>query len=296
MESNNIILRNFWQDDDITKKFILNLFAECNLTSKKIVISSVFIPTKLTSKIASQFAKWSKFNLEKSQKRLYNIVQPSNDSDTVNIWYTGENLRPPSDHGWNLLLTFETDESIPNNVYLPFWATRLGTDIDSSIIAQKYLLKSREVESSNRKFACAIIGNPEPTRMRAIKYLNSVGEVDLFGRVFNNIIEEKNKVLGGYNFNICFENDLYPGYVTEKVIDSWRAGSIPVWWGLDPLGYINPKAVINFAKLGFEEGVKYIADIKSNSKKIRSIQSEPLLQKPFNYVALKQKIIKSINR
>ena len=34
-----------------------------------------------------------------------------------------------------------------------------------------------------------------------------------------------------YNFTIAFENSDYPGYITEKIIHAFIAGTIPLYWG-----------------------------------------------------------------
>ena len=34
-----------------------------------------------------------------------------------------------------------------------------------------------------------------------------------------------------YNFTIAFENCDHPGYITEKIIHAFIAGTIPLYWG-----------------------------------------------------------------
>jgi len=173
---------------------------------------------------------------------------------------------------------------------LPFWATTLGATVDAAEKVQRTLLEQRVPTDVRQQFAAAVIGNPEPMRMRAIRELSKVGEVGLYGSVFNNPVKDKMEVLKNYTFNICFENDLYPGYVTEKVIESWSAGSIPLWWGLDPQGYINPKAIVNFAELGFDQGISYVLDLMANPDKVKAMQSEPILLKPYDYQELARRL------
>ncbi len=59
------------------------------------------------------------------------------------------------------------------------------------------------------------------TRLLATDYPSYKGKVD-----------EKKSVLEKYKFSICYENarDI-PGYITEKIFDSFVAGCIPVYWG-----------------------------------------------------------------
>jgi hypothetical protein len=42
---------------------------------------------------------------------------------------------------------------------------------------------------------------------------------------------DKQLIMSSYRFAICFENISYPGYVTEKIIDCFVAGVIPVYLG-----------------------------------------------------------------
>ena len=66
-------------------------------------------------------------------------------------------------------------------------------------------------------------------------YLNEFG-----GRIKNKI-----KFLSSYKFSISMENSNGDGYVSEKIIDSLIAGTIPIYYG-DYLvdEYINPKVYI----------------------------------------------------
>jgi hypothetical protein len=46
-------------------------------------------------------------------------------------------------------------------------------------------------------------------------------------------IRAKRTLLSHYRFAICFENTVFPGYLTEKLFDCLLAGCIPIYWG-DP--------------------------------------------------------------
>ena len=51
---------------------------------------------------------------------------------------------------------------------------------------------------------------------------------DSLHQEFNN---DKKKYLQQFQFNICPENSATPGYVTEKLFESFEAGAIPIYWG-----------------------------------------------------------------
>ena len=72
---------------------------------------------------------------------------------------------------------------------------------------------------------------------------NHPKDFDLYGIGWYNIggygypsyrgrVESKNETLRKYKFSICYENarDI-PGYVTEKIFDSFFAGCVPIYWG-----------------------------------------------------------------
>ena len=49
-----------------------------------------------------------------------------------------------------------------------------------------------------------------------------------------------------YRFSIAFENNIVDGYITEKIINSFLAGCIPIYDGTDDIyKYFNRKSFIN---------------------------------------------------
>lgn len=282
---NPVSLRNFWPDNDNTKSFLIDLIQNIPESRKKVVITSVFIKRTLISKMVNHFfiRFTSRISIVRYQKIFFNLNRPVKKNNELNIWYTGENTRPPLNSEWDAILSFETDDYLSRNIYLPFWATRFGKSVNEAKEIQLKFTQHREVSIKKSKFACAIVSNPQPTRMFAIDEISKIGTVDLFGSVFKNRIESKSDILKKYNFNICFENDLYPGYVTEKIFDAWQEFAIPIWWGIDSAGYINQQALINFADLGFSEGLRKIKFLLDNPNEMKKMQQMPILRKDFDY-------------
>ncbi|MDO6391149.1 glycosyltransferase family 10 [Pontibacter sp. BT731] len=54
-------------------------------------------------------------------------------------------------------------------------------------------------------------------------------------------VDSKHAVLAQYKFNLCFENCVYPGYVTEKIFDCLLSGTIPVYFGAPDIANFVPK-------------------------------------------------------
>jgi len=55
-------------------------------------------------------------------------------------------------------------------------------------------------------------------------------------------VERKKPILEKYKFSICYENarDI-PGYITEKIFDSFFAGCVPIYWGANNITEHIPK-------------------------------------------------------
>lgn len=61
--------------------------------------------------------------------------------------------------------------------------------------------------------------------------------------------EDKIETISNYKFSICFENTAYPGYVTEKIIDCYMAGVIPIYLGAPDIGkFVPPDSFIDMRK------------------------------------------------
>ena len=98
-----------------------------------------------------------------------------------------------------------------------------------------------------RKFCSFVVSNAEfadPLRAKFFKKLCKYKKVDSGGLFMNNIgtiVKDKNKFCREYKFNIAFENSSSQGYLTEKIVDSYYANSIPIYYG-------DPSIEVDFSK------------------------------------------------
>ena len=71
------------------------------------------------------------------------------------------------------------------------------------------------------------------------------GKVDLFGRGFKEIAL-KEQGLCDYMFSVAIENGQYETYFTEKLLDCFATGTIPVYLGAPDIGnYFNKNGIID---------------------------------------------------
>ena len=224
-----------------------------------------------------------------SLRNLATGIQPTKTAKK-NIWYSGENVRPPQGN-WDGYLGFDTNLPADRSVYFPLWfltSTNLFKSNTETYWGNKVptiseLTEGRKFTLQRKKFVVSFIGRSYSMRLHAIEALAKVGKVDIFGEAARNQVETPSSVAKKYRYIMCFENDIYPGYVTEKPLEAYLTGAIPLYFGLDNLGYLNPKAIINLCDYkNINEWVDYIKEVENNPILFKKIYEQPILLKKPN--------------
>ena len=160
----------------------------------------------------------------------------------------------------DLALGFEFKED-PKHYHFPLWIYQNEFISPSASLEGIRTLLERINDPSTRRRAgrSCFIGQISShdnggMRGRLIDLLSPIGQIDCARRYRHNTEEllevygdDKFKFLANYRFNLCPENSLGEGYITEKIFDSIRSGCIPIYWGayLEP-GILNSKAILRF--------------------------------------------------
>jgi alpha(1,3/1,4) fucosyltransferase len=247
---------------------------------------SVFPPFR--RKINEKIQRWK--SIEKvgfgDVSEKYNLEKfPNSRNYERRIWFTGENLRPPLMENFDAFLSYDLDPYENKNAYLPIWYLEVdffGRKVSSRTgmhISLNDLTANRKKIKIGNKFGVSFIGNQHPIRMQAIKHFSQDQDIELFGSSVNRPVTEKFGIAKDFKFAFCFENDLYPGYVTEKLIDAYACGNIPLYWG--HLGFesiINPASYINLADF---KSIKDFRDfvLSLENSDLLAIANQPLLLK-----------------
>lgn len=208
-------------------------------------------------------------------------------------WYTGENVRPPLD--FDLTLSHDIDDYGGANLYAPFVLDRIdfGLGAVRRGIPVAELLTPRVVRHVPPRFCAAVMTNPHPLRRRLVNALSSIGAVDVYGRGFGKPIDSKAEILSQYRFAIALENDLFPGYVTEKAVEAWHAGAVPLWWGDDRAHLLNQDAMLNLASYqNLASFVSAVNEVEADRSRWLPIAQAPILARSFDH----QPIIDAIAR
>jgi hypothetical protein len=238
-------------------------------------------------------ASHTKSGIDFSKSKYSPNQQPSRKAN-YSIFFTGENERPPYGE-WDCYLSFDLNSYGGKNAYLPLWWITSSDLIRPTVspylgrsITLDEMLAPRESNSRKRnKFCVAFIGKAYPFRMQAIAALSALGKVDVFGGIARNsgkkAASEKYETSQKYKFVFAFENDLFPGYVTEKALEAWATGAIPLYWGSDPSGYLNQDAMINLANYqSLETFTNRVHEVLNNPQEWQNIASRPILNKRPN--------------
>ena len=233
--------------------------------------------------------------------KKYNIIEADNPDylfcgpkgidylyyDCIKIFITGEVLIP----NWNIFdygISYEYMLYGDRHLRYPF-----------SFWNEKHYRLAREkhknIISDRNKFCSCMVSVPskDSPRDEFFKKLCEYKKVDSGGRHLNNIgggyIADKLGWLKDYKFHICFENAASVGYFTEKMVDAWAAGCVPIYWGdislkrtemiPDVLSEykINPKSYINVHDYNsFDEAIEEIKRIDNDNEAYLSMLKEPV--------------------
>ena len=242
-----------------------------HLPSNNVLTSSVFPFRNRLHKAGALFQGIAGKNLVNYTRRsVYGYSPPAR--GYFNVWFTGENLRPP--HDYDLTASFDLDTFHGTNLYMPL-----------ALIEYKFQLNNAKtrpvlgVDSSAQRprDIAAFVGNPHPARMRAIELLSHYVDVDLYGRLVQRPVNDFFSLASQYKAVLCFENDLYPGYVTEKAVRAWFAGAIPLWWGDDAAGLLNSAALLNAANKPLKSFIEEVMELLTDNDRLNEMQRQSLI-------------------
>lgn len=219
------------------------------------------------------------------------------------IQYIGENVRPDFLRH-RFALSFDYDTYGGRNFRLPLWWWRLDwpgfkerwwqraarahgglAHGHEELIPIDALCRPRPApEPRPASFGVLVAGNPEPLRVNMFMALQGAGAMTGYGQMFGNPLQRsKFEVLSQFRFCLCPENSIYPGYHTEKVVDGWYGGGVPLYNGDRRLSQdFNRAAIINYQDfLDMDRFVDHVRYLETDRDAYEAIRSQPLIsQRP----------------
>ncbi len=204
-------------------------------------------------------------------------------TDCVKIFYTGE-CQTPDFNLCDYALGFDYMDFGDRYMRYPLYYTY---NVNAFPLMEKKHLMSEEQIAAKKDFCAFVVSNGRGAEQRVAFFhaLNAVRRVDSGGKLLNNIgapVADKMAFQATHRFAIAFENTAYPGYTTEKIVEAFAAGCIPIYYG-DPcvVRDFNPNSFINCADFAsFDEVVKRVVEIDDNPDLLRQYLRTPALNDP----------------
>jgi hypothetical protein len=171
---------------------------------------------------------------------------------------------------------------------LPYWQYGLlmSQARKKKLLENRDSISTEELISQKRGFCAFVSYNAAAKkRVRVVKKLMARRSVSCGGPLMNNVggpVEDKIGFARQHLFCIAYENEGYPGYQTEKIVDAFIARSIPLYWGNPQVETeFNPKAFIHERNFPSEEAmVDYVVKLADDPERIASILNEPVFRNP----------------
>jgi len=260
----------------------------------------------LTHLIKSSFFGAEVTTPDKADVIIYTIFGNEHKKyDCKKIFFSGENKRPNYNE-CDYSITFDVDDYDGRNIRIPLWLYYIDWFGVETYDNPEYLLPLNYIYGENEfntkvktKFCSAVYSNPIGLRNEFVNKLNIYNKVDCFGKVsgFNFLPDgEKFKMdlISDYKFNVCFENSIYPGYYTEKLLHAKVAGCVPIYYSDSDMDMdFNPKCCINLNDFeSIDHLIEYIIEVDSDEELYKSILNEPLFNNNIDFMEIQNKIKK----
>lgn len=220
----------------------------------------------------------------------------------VRIFYTAENLVPDfniCDYGIGFHYIQFGDRYFRFPLYLVDGFIAYDKDdyaSDLQLALHKHE-KANEALLEKTDFCAFVYSNGKAAKCREDLFmkLSQYKQVNSGGRYMNNVggpVNSKLEFQKKHKFVIAFENTSMPGYSTEKLMQAFSAGTIPIYWG-DPeiTKAFNSKAFINCHDYGlkpdgdnteaFEKIIERIKELDNNEQAYLEVLSQPAFADSF---------------
>ncbi len=208
----------------------------------------------------------------------------------VRIFYSGENFCPDFNL-YDYAIGFERMSYGDRYAYMPNYVInpKYADDIKEMLI--KHTKES--ISKKNKTGFCSYVvsnGNADPIRAEFFERLSEYKKVASGGRYQNNInlpdgVPDKYEFQKKFKFSICFENSSNRGYITEKLIQGFAAGTVPIYWGApDVCETFNKNAMVVISgRKDIPNAIEKIKEIDNDETLYQSMLAQPALVRP-NYI------------
>lgn len=203
--------------------------------------------------------------------------------DCVKILYSAENFAPDFNL-FDYAIGFENLIYPGRYLYFPNYLMNLKYKKDLEKAKNKHL-----ATAIPKNDFCSLVvssGSKDQTRIRFFEELCNYKKVNSGGKYLNNIgcdpgdgVTNKLEFQSRHKFALAFENSSHPGYCTEKLVEAFSAGTVPIYWGdPDVCQIFNEKAMIVLDEThNFRATIDKIKAIDNDDALYNAMLKEPAL-------------------
>nr|AEX62439.1 putative fucosyl transferase [Moumouvirus Monve] len=249
----------------------------------------------------------------------YDIVKDNNDADIIidnindgklfyditklNIIISGEPFNRKQKY--DIAIDTKKNSNAEYTIYHPF--------LFSSLHEHKKSINYLDYVKPKTKFCAYMYHMSYPHRINYFNTISSYKHVDALGKCCNNVeIKNTRYVLNNketyndiaveyftqYKFVLAIENNMIPGYNTEKLINPMIANSIPIYWGDSEIfKYINKRRLVYIPDFATNEDlINHIKYIDEHDDVYENIIKESIFTDPnFTLDVIEQHLSKEID-
>ncbi len=204
----------------------------------------------------------------------------------VRIMYSGENYIPDFNLIDYAFVPYDL-KLYDRSFFCPTFANCYERTIQMETIDRNY---SMDFVKSKEYFANFIASHESEYNIRGdfFKKLSEYKRIESIGSYLNNmpdgrtvsfLDDSKIQFQKKCKFSLCFESNKHHGFITEKIIDAFAAGTIPIYYGSDTVTEIfNSKAFINCNDFdNFDDVIKRIIELDCNDELYLDMLHQPIL-------------------
>jgi alpha(1,3/1,4) fucosyltransferase len=193
------------------------------------------------------------------------------------VFMTGENLEPDMEN-CEFAITFSALVDHPNHLRLPLWVyENQGFGYPANALVKCAETDWEKIAAQKTAFCNYVYHHQVSFGDDTFKLFSQYKRVDAAGRCLNNmngwtVPHDPNRLAGKleflrrYKFTLALENSIWPGYMTEKLVDPMLVSSIPIYVG-DPLAHrsFNTESYIDFVRFSnMNEMREFVCEIDND--------------------------------
>ncbi len=206
----------------------------------------------------------------------------------IRVLSTGEN-HPIDLNRFDYCLTHDFRENDRCHRY-PFWQKILlnQPDLRAYLKGERPPVTPDDLTGKQTEFCAFVCRNAKgKERNTFVRELSKVKKVNCGGPFMNNIgyvLPKQYKIKREFQrqhcFSMAYENEAAPGYQTEKIIDAFVSGSIPLYWGNPEVAReFNPATFVHARDFRSRKAmINYLLELSANPERRAEMINAPILQ------------------